>query len=400
MRMRFVLAIVLLAAAPCWAEDSVFVDGAFNGSWGASFPPFIPQVIGPINFSQIDDAAGIAKMDGLRGAGTAAEHCPPASEKREFYGGDYDYQKVGEFYACTNGTMLFGVYRDFNLSDSGSIRIVGTFPDANPPNWTGSFTNAANETGDMHGIYQGGGIDTPLARVGVQPELVSLSGAGYSNENGLAPESYVSAFGPNLATQEASDSNLPTALGGITVTITDSMGQQHAAGLSYVGPTQVNYFIPAGVAPGMATVEVRRDGEVIATEMILIAPISPGLFSADGSGTGVAAARFLLVNPDGTRLDGLIYDATVTAVPLDFGPQDADLYVSLYGTGMRNFTGEVTVTVDGVAVPFAGPVAQGEFAGLDQINLGPLPRSLAGRGEVDIVVTVDGTPANVVTVAF
>ncbi|MGH9940446.1 MAG: hypothetical protein ACREAM_29740, partial [Blastocatellia bacterium] len=46
-------------------------------------------------------------------------------------------------------------------------------------------------------------------------------------------------------------------------------------------------------------------------------------------------------------------------------------------------------------VQFAG--AQGEFAGLDQINL-LLPRSLAGRGEADLVLTVDGKQANMVRV--
>ena len=39
-----------------------------------------------------------------------------------------------------------------------------------------------------------------------------------------------------------------------------------------------------------------------------------------------------------------------------------------------------------------------EFVGLDQINIGPLPPSLAGRGEVEIVVTADGMAANTVTV--
>ena len=155
----------LLAAAPTWAADSVFVQGAFNGRWGASFPPFIPQVIGPINFSQINETEGIAKMDGLRSPrGTAAEICPPSDEKREFYGGEYDYNKRGEVYACTNGTTLVGVYRDFDGSDFGSILIDETFPGANP-NWTGTFTNAENETGAMHGVYEGGGIATPLARV-------------------------------------------------------------------------------------------------------------------------------------------------------------------------------------------------------------------------------------------
>jgi hypothetical protein len=32
------------------------------------------------------------------------------------------------------------------------------------------------------------------------------------------------------------------------------------------------------------------------------------------------------------------------------------------------------------------------------VNIGPLPRSLAGRGEVDIVLTVDGKRANTVKV--
>ena len=44
---------------------------------------------------------------------------------------------------------------------------------------------------------------------------------------------------------------------------------------------------------------------------------------------------------------------------------------------------------------FAG--AQGGFVGLDQANV-RIPRSLAGRGDVDVVLTVDGQPANVVRV--
>jgi uncharacterized protein (TIGR03437 family) len=46
-------------------------------------------------------------------------------------------------------------------------------------------------------------------------------------------------------------------------------------------------------------------------------------------------------------------------------------------------------------VLFAGP--QGAFVGLDQVNL-RLPRSLAGRGEVDLALVVGGKPANVVKI--
>jgi uncharacterized protein (TIGR03437 family) len=42
-------------------------------------------------------------------------------------------------------------------------------------------------------------------------------------------------------------------------------------------------------------------------------------------------------------------------------------------------------------VTYVGP--QGYYIGLDQINV-RLPRSLAGRGEVEVLLTVDGKPAN------
>jgi uncharacterized protein (TIGR03437 family) len=44
---------------------------------------------------------------------------------------------------------------------------------------------------------------------------------------------------------------------------------------------------------------------------------------------------------------------------------------------------------------FAGP--QGQYAGLDQINL-RLPQSLRGRGDLDVVLTVDGKTANTVRI--
>jgi len=46
-------------------------------------------------------------------------------------------------------------------------------------------------------------------------------------------------------------------------------------------------------------------------------------------------------------------------------------------------------------VQYAGP--QGGYAGLDQVNI-RVPRSLAGRGNVDVVLTVDGKTANAVTI--
>ena len=59
----------------------------------------------------------------------------------------------------------------------------------------------------------------------------------------------------------------------------------------------------------------------------------------------------------------------------------------------------MTVRIGGVdaQVQYAG--AQGSFPGLDQVNV-QVPPSMAGRGEVDVVLTVDAQPANTVKVAF
>ena len=74
------------------------------------------------------------------------------------------------------------------------------------------------------------------------------------------------------------------------------------------------------------------------------------------------------------------------------------LFLLLFGTGFRGFQNGVTATVGGQNVPVLGAVPQGEFVGLDQINIGPLPVILGGGGEVDIVLTADGKTANTVAV--
>jgi uncharacterized protein (TIGR03437 family) len=62
----------------------------------------------------------------------------------------------------------------------------------------------------------------------------------------------------------------------------------------------------------------------------------------------------------------------------------------LFATGIRHRSSVESVTADvgetSSEVVYAG--AQGDFAGLDQINI-QLPRSLAGRGIVDVVIRVD-----------
>jgi len=231
--------------------------------------------------------------------------------------------------------------------------------------------------------------------------LVSVSAASYSG-NVLASESIVAAFGTDLATttQIASGNPLPTTLGGTTVKVKDSAGMERLASLFSVSPLQINYQIPAGTATGEAKVTATAGQGIVSAGNIMIDRVLPGLFTADASGGGIAAAVVLRVMADGdSKFEPVVqYDAAqnrFVAVPIDLGPEGDQVFLILFGTGwrFRSALGNVRVQVRDVDAPvsFAGP--QGEFFGLDQINA-LLPRSLIGLGEVDVTLTVDGKTAN------
>ena len=82
-----------------------------------------------------------------------------------------------------------------------------------------------------------------------------------------------------------------------------------------------------------------------------------------------------------------------------FGESTGELYLVLNGTGLRGRSGleAFDVRVGGVVgeVTYAG--MQAEFAGLDQINV-RLPRWLAGRGDVEIELMINGRPENILRV--
>ncbi len=220
----------------------------------------------------------------------------------------------------------------------------------------------------------------------------------------LAADSIASAFGSDLAgtIEGAPATNLPTTLGGTRVRIADSQGRERDASLFFVSPNQVNYQIPAGIAEGIATVTItNRDG--LETKGLLnITRVAPGVFSADATGKGFAAANVVYVRSDQsqswesvTRFDS--NTSRMVGNPIDVSGEQT--YLVLYGTGLRNRSNltNVKVRVDGLetVVEFAG--AQGQYVGLDQLNV-KLPKSLAGRGEVTVELSVDGKTANPVRV--
>lgn len=234
--------------------------------------------------------------------------------------------------------------------------------------------------------------------------VTSVSAASFKQE--IAAESIVAAFGVSLATATAGATTqpLPTSLAGTTVKVRDNAGAERLAPLFFVTPNQVNYQAPPGAASGAATITITSGNGVVSAGTINITPVAPSLFAANSDGQGVGATVAIRVKPDGSQ----VFESTsrfdpalnrFVHAPIDLGPPNDLVVLVIFGTGFRNRSSlsAVSVNIGGVNAPvdYAGP--QPGFAGLDQLNV-RLPRSLAGRGEVDIVVTVDGKTANIIKV--
>ena len=134
-----------------------------------------------------------------------------------------------------------------------------------------------------------------------------------------------------------------------------------------------------------------------------ITKTSPGLFSAESTGQGLAAAQVQRVRSGVSTFEAITHFDTaqnrIVAVPCDLGPVTDQVYLALYGTGVRNRSALSAVTgkIGGVDAQVVYAGSQNSFVGVDQINL-LIPRSLAGRGEVQVNLTVDGQVANTVCV--
>jgi uncharacterized protein (TIGR03437 family) len=246
-----------------------------------------------------------------------------------------------------------------------------------------------------------------VAPAGSRPAIVSA--AALEQGRAVAPESLISLFGANLANTTATATlPLPETLGGTEVRITDSAGMTRAAPLLYVSPGQVNLLVPSNLAAGEATIVVRspsRDSsvgrEARSVNTLHLRAAAPGLFSANASGRGPAAAYFQRVRGGTASQPELVFDCAspgnCNVRPIDLGPDSDRVILILFGTGLRRSLETARITIGGVAVTPEYIGDQRQFAGLDQVNL-TVPRSLIGRGTIDIQVSIAGITSNTVTI--
>jgi uncharacterized protein (TIGR03437 family) len=200
---------------------------------------------------------------------------------------------------------------------------------------------------------------TSAVLVKIAPQSSSWTIAG-----SVAPESIATAYGTSLAS---------------SVSIQDSSGVTTTATIYFTSPTQIDFLIPSSVNIGPAIVTIGTQ-----TAAVQITAVAPSLYLQNTSGL---AAAYALVNG--------AYRPVTSPIDISSG----EVYLILFGTGIRGAGSNVTATIGGVeaSVTYAGP--QGGIAGLDQVNV-LIPAQLAGSGTVNVVLTADYLPANTAKVTI
>jgi uncharacterized protein (TIGR03437 family) len=180
---------------------------------------------------------------------------------------------------------------------------------------------------------------------------------------------------------------LPIELNGVSVAV-----EGYAAGLYFVGNAekQINFVVPIAAPNGLRNVVINlldagANTDTIFRGLIQIIGVQPDVFTTTGDAGGRAIA-FNVTNPSARTMEPfsvMSTDASGATVPT---------VIELSVTGVRAvIPAEVTVTIGTIAITGGAILAVQpnlEMPGFDIINF-TLPASLAGAGDVPVVVTVN-----------
>ena len=376
------LALTTSAAAAVFGQPVTL-----NATLASQAPAGVPAATGTVQFQEGPAVIGTAPLAGRTATLAVSNLAPGVHPIVAVYSGDANW------YGLHSSPLTLNISRgttNTTLTSSATIaevRLAATLTPA-PSGGTVQFLDTAGNTALGTASLVNGTATLALtpsdaAKIAGHPVAAIYSGSAAlagSTSNTLvvpalrnaaggtlpefAPDELVSLYGSKLADTEAA-APMPQSLGGLSVTIADATGAVFPAGLSYVSPSQINFLIPSTTPRGAALVTIVRAGTVVAAVPVTIASVAPGIF----------AASQLVRTESGAA------------------------YLVLYGTGIRNRTGNATVTcmMKGTPLPVTYAGAQPDYAGLDQVNV-PLPSDLRPTGTLSVSLMVDGKSSNVITV--
>ncbi|OFV97284.1 MAG: hypothetical protein A3F68_03240 [Acidobacteria bacterium RIFCSPLOWO2_12_FULL_54_10] len=253
------------------------------------------------------------------------------------------------------------------------------------------------------------------------PRQFTVQNAGSFSTSGASSGALASTIMTTGVSQNffATSLPLPKTLGGITLRIGGNLTFETnqwvyspigsiEAPLLFVGPTQINFQIPTGIAPGDSVpAQIQKpDGTTLLTTLSIVST-APGIFTVLMNGLGQAAAlnqdNSLNGNPQsilGAR--PAVRGSVIQLFATGGGETDPPLLpgeaAPITGNPLVYTRVQPTVTLGGFAlrVQFSG-MAPG-FVGLWQINV-EIPQLIAPGSAVPLTITAGGITSNTVTIA-
>jgi uncharacterized protein (TIGR03437 family) len=251
-----------------------------------------------------------------------------------------------------------------------------------------------------------GGSVSATETVSNAPTVGAVLNSASYDSTAISPGELVSVFGVNMGpmppltmTENENPGWVDTTLGGVNVQIAGV-----AAPLIYVSATQINLQVPYEVELGAQDL-ILTFGSGNFTFPVTIQEADPGLFTANGSGTGPVAA--INAHTVGGTVEWSLNAIATPAHPGDVVelyltgegawvsptiiPQPTGFIVPTTLTPLPRDTPYPTVTIDGLpaTVQYAGPVP-GCIMGILQMNV-QIPAVTDG-GAVPLVITFGAAP--------
>jgi len=305
---------------------------------------------------------------------------------------------------------------------SGSV--VAYFPGSSDPavsltsigsgQWVGAWmphnlAGGAAEVGVLatsftSGLYGSAGIAGTLSANRSVPLITpgrAVSAASFAANAPIAPGSYISIFGSNLAALPQGPDSFPlqTTLGGTRVLL----GGEPMP-LLYAGPGQIYAMVPYdAVVNSIQQLAVVSNGALSLPETVVVAEAQPAVFTQDQTGTGAGTIMVAKANGS-TFLDTPSTPAsagdTLVIYCSGLGPVSPAVPAGSVApvSPASATTNAVTVTTGGKSahVAFAG-LAPG-YAGLYEVKA-VVPAGVSGAS-VPVVLSVAGASSPTVTVAI
>jgi uncharacterized protein (TIGR03437 family) len=159
---------------------------------------------------------------------------------------------------------------------------------------------------------------------------VVVNAAGFTAGAPVSPVSPAAVFGSFTGSATATYSSFPlgSQLGGTEVFIGNS-----AVPLFYVSPTQVNFQVPGGLAPGQNVLEVHVGGQQVARGTITTLAHSPGLFAVTDQAGAIGHGKrggFITIYGagQGTVMPAVADGAAAMASPLSLSTDQPSVFIN------------------------------------------------------------------------